>query len=48
MVDFGMDLQSCITMFEKPLGNIHTLVHGCQVLIKQFLLNVKFKGTVIS
>ena len=20
MVDFGMDLQSCITMFEKPLG----------------------------
>jgi hypothetical protein len=22
MVDFGMDLQSCITMFEKPLGNV--------------------------
>jgi hypothetical protein len=24
MVDFGMDLQSCITMFEKPLGNSST------------------------
>merc|ERR1711874_744644 len=25
MVDFGMDLQSCITMFEKPLGIVAIL-----------------------
>merc|ERR1711947_35430 len=25
MVDFGMDLQACITMFEKPLGIVAIL-----------------------
>ena len=32
MVDFGMDLQSCITMFEKPLGNFS--MNHCKKYIK--------------
>ena len=46
-VDFGMDLQSCITMFEKPLGILAILeeeslfpkVRICTFLICTFTMN---------
>ena len=32
MVDFGLDLQACITMFEKPVRDIFALFYTFWVL----------------
>ena len=45
MVDFGMDLQSCITMFEKPLGILAILEEESLFpKVSSFLLQVQKKS----